>query len=396
MSSKWKRKVMTVVVMAAMVMCAACGNSAETTTEVGTTEITTEAVPEAVSVAENTTEEIAKTQEARTFVDQAGNTIVVPEKIEKVIITSRTPLPSVYCLYRGSAEGLIGMSPGAMSAAENSYLPKVIEGVTDVRTDFMEGTKEINIEEILAMEPDVVLCSAESPEEIALLQEAGITAVGFSTKLNNGNTIEIVNGWLEQLELLFGEANNVAGITEYANEKLEMIRERVSTLSEEEKPSVMIINGYNDGVYKVYGMNDFWINEAGGINAAAELPSTQEVSIEQIYEWNPEIILITNFTTLLPEDLLNNVLEGADWSHVTAVQEGTVYKFPLGMYRWCPPSSDAALSIQWVATKLQPELFSDIDLDQEIKNYYKRFYGADLSDEDLQEIYNPSRAAADY
>lgn len=244
MSSKWKRKMMTVVVMAAMVMCTACGNSAETTTEVGTTEITTEAVPEAASVAENTTEEIVKTQEARTFVDQAGNTIVVPEKIEKVIITSRTPLPSVYCLYRGSAEGLIGMSPGAMSAAE--------------------------------------------------------------------------------------------------------------------------------------------------------LASTQEVSIEQIYEWNPEIILITNFTTLLPEDLLSNVLEGADWSHVTAVQKGNVYKFPLGMYRWCPPSSDAALSLQWVATKLQPELFADIDLNQEIKSYYKRFYGADLSDEDLQEIYNPSRDAADY
>ena len=34
------------------------------------------------------------------------------------------------------------------------------------------------------------------------------------------------------------------------------------------------------------------------------------------------------------------------------------------------------------------------DMDQEIKDYYEKYYNAELTDEDLQEIYNPARAAA--
>ena len=33
-------------------------------------------------------------------------------------------------------------------------------------------------------------------------------------------------------------------------------------------------------------------------------------------------------------------------------------------------------------------------MDQEIKDYYEKYYNVELTDEDLQEIYNPARAAA--
>jgi len=49
-----------------------------------------------------------------------------------------------------------------------------------------------------------------------------------------------------------------------------------------------------------------------------------------------------------------------------------------------------------VADKLHPELFQDIDMDQMIKDYYEKFYGHTLTDDDLKEIYNPPREAALY
>ena len=64
------------------------------------------------------------------------------------------------------------------------------------------------------------------------------------------------------------------------------------------------------------------------------------------------------------------------------------------MYRWFPPASDTPLVLKWLATKIQPEKFADIDMDQEIKDYYEKYYNVELTDEDLQEIYNPARAAA--
>jgi iron complex transport system substrate-binding protein len=40
---------------------------------------------------------------ARTVVDHAGDTITLPDKINRIAIASIWPLPSVYCLFEGSA-----------------------------------------------------------------------------------------------------------------------------------------------------------------------------------------------------------------------------------------------------------------------------------------------------
>ena len=44
----------------------------------------------------------------RTIVDHTGAEVVLPEKIERVVISSILPLPSVYCLFRGSADDIVG------------------------------------------------------------------------------------------------------------------------------------------------------------------------------------------------------------------------------------------------------------------------------------------------
>ena len=331
-----------------------------------------------------------------TFVDQAGNTIELPEKVERVVISSIAPLPSIYCLFRGSAEGLVGMSPVSMSAAKNSFLPEVIPEVTEVSTDFMKGN-EINIEALLELDPDVVFYSADNKEEYEMLSNAGITAVGFSTSNDGFNCIETLNSWLKQLGTIFGETDKVDGIVEYGNEVYAQVQEKVKNLTDEEKPRVLILFHYGDGIIKTSGSNffgQFWIESTGGINVAAELKGQAEISMEQIYEWNPDKIFITNFSAYLPEDLYNNTIEGDDWSHVKAVADGEGYKFPLGMYRWFPPSSDTPLALLWLAQQIQPELFSDIDMDQEIKDYFQKFYQVELTDDDVQTIYNPAREAA--
>ena len=159
----------------------------------------------------------------------------------------------------------------------------------------------------------------------------------------------------------------------------------------------MILFNYGSGVMKVSGSNFFgqyWLESTGAVNVASELTGTAEVNMEQIYEWNPDIIYITNFSSVQPEDLYNNTIEGDDWSSVKAVQDQKVYKFPLGMYRWFPPASDTPLVLKWLAQKNQPELFADIDMEQEVKEYYQKFYQVELSDEEVDQIFHPAREAA--
>ena len=104
--------VLTVSVLTASLF----GGSALASETETVSETTTEAASEAGS------EESTGT---RTIVDHTGAEVVLPEKIERVVISSILPLPSVYCLFRGSADDIVGIHPSSMAAAENSYLINV-------------------------------------------------------------------------------------------------------------------------------------------------------------------------------------------------------------------------------------------------------------------------------
>lgn len=69
--------------------------------------------------------------------------MVLPTKIKRVVISSILPLPSVYCLFRGSADDLVGIHPSSMAAAQNSYLINVYPEIADVDTSFVENGEVI-------------------------------------------------------------------------------------------------------------------------------------------------------------------------------------------------------------------------------------------------------------
>ena len=335
-------------------------------------------------------------QEMVTVVDDRGIEVTFPKDPQRIVITSITPLPSVYCLYRGGIENLVGISASSMSAAENSYLATLYPEIVNLETGFSDGG-EINIEEVLKLEPDVVFYRANDEAEGDMYAQAGIPAVAFSTRNHGNDAIATFAGWIELLDQIFGDGEKTQGIVEYGNEIVAMIEERTAGLAEDEKPTAVILAGYSGNQLTVSG-GDIWggyyIGMAGGTNVAEDISETKDVNMEQMYMWNPEVIYITNFVPYLPEDFYNNSIEGYDWSNIDAVKNGRVYKYPLGTYRWYPPAGDTPLSLVWTAKQMHPDLFADIDMDQMVKDYYKEFYDVELTDEALQEIYNPPREAA--
>ncbi|MDY4611717.1 MAG: ABC transporter substrate-binding protein [Sphaerochaetaceae bacterium] len=333
----------------------------------------------------------------RTVVDHLGNEVTIPAEINRIIISSVFPLPSVYCLFEGDASKLVGMHPSSMAAAKNSILPAIMPDIVNVNTDFISGS-EVNIEEVLKLKPDVAFYNASSTAEGEKYRRAGIPAVAFSVSKWNFNSIETFNGWVELLGEVLQKEDQAAGIVEYGKEVYDMIQGRLTAATDMEKPKALILFRYHNGKINTAGgthFGQYWIDSTGGVNVASSLKGIPETNMEQIYQWNPDIIYITNFIGYLPEDLYGNVIEGHDWSHVKAVQEGKVYKFPLGMYRWYPPSSDTPLVLMWLAKHNQPDLFADIDMEQEVRDYYMRFYNMELSDDQVFQIFHPSRDAAD-
>jgi iron complex transport system substrate-binding protein len=334
---------------------------------------------------------------ARTVVDQGGVEVALPDKIERVVIVSPFPLASIYCLYMGSGEKLVGVHPAIKSAGEFSHLTKVAPQIAECDSSFVKGD-EINIEALMKLNPDVVLYNASSPVQSEQMRNSGIPSVGFSVSYAKFNTIETVSGWVELLGKVFGEEDRAAGIAEHGREVASFIKERVKDVPREKMPSALMIYHYDDNQLKVSGGNFFgqyWCDAVGMRSVSeGEKGAGVDVNMEQIYEWAPDMIFVTNFVPYLPEDFYSNKIPGEDWSTVPAVTKGQVHKFPLGMYRWFPPSSDSPLTLLWLAKTAHPELFADVDLSQRIKDYYKRFYSVSLTDAEVEKIFNPPREAA--
>ena len=170
-------------------------------------------------------------------------------------------------------------------------------------------------------------------------------------------------------------------------------------MEEDKKKKGLMIFTYADKGIVVSGKGFFgnhWLKATGAVDVAEnDINIRGAVNMEQIYKWNPEIIYITNFTDVQPEDLYDNKIDGQDWSKVKAVQDKQVYKIPLGIYRWFPPCGDSPLMLKWLAQKNYPEIFNDFKIEDEIKKYYREFYDYKLTDDEVNKILNPSRAAAE-
>jgi iron complex transport system substrate-binding protein len=325
-----------------------------------------------------------------------GNEVVIPARVERVVISSVWPLASVYCLYMGSTDKLVGLDPAIISAAENSALIKVFPDIVKIPSGFAKNGN-INSEELMKLAPDVVLYSSGAPEDYDVCKQAGIPAVGFSLSIKQFNTIDTINSWIELLGEVMQQDFDTTEFMKYSKDLEAMVAKRLEGVPSDKKPRGMFLHLYDDsrvGVPAGPSFADYWITAGGGVNVAAVGNGTLSASMEQVYEWDPEIIFITNFNPAQPEDLYGNTVGNYDWSSVSAVKNKRVLKMPLGMYRWYVCNADSPLTLLWMAKQNHPDLFSDVDIDEEIKSYYKRFYKLTLTDEDLRQIYHPSSAAA--
>ena len=284
-----------------------------------------------------------------------------------------------------------------MTAAESGLLGELFPEILEADTSFMQGGN-LNVEELLNLDPDVVLVNASSTDLMDAIENAGIPAVGISPSKFGYDILETYDQWIDLLSQIFPESSKSEEISAYSKEVYDLVQERVADIPAEEKKSILFLYQYDENQIITSGKNFFgqyWADAIGARNAAEEVTadnSNAVITMEQVYQWNPDIIMITNFTTAQPEDVLNNTIGGYDWSSVQAVQDGAVYKMPLGTYRSYTPSADTPVTFLWMAKTVYPDLFADIDITAEVRDYYEELYGVSLTDEQIDRMYNPSSA----
>lgn len=393
-----KKRILALLLSASLALTALAGCSADGAGGSSAEPSASSAVSSAESSAASPeSAESAEASATHVIVDHAGREVEVPNEIDRVVTTDILPIASVLTVFLGSAEKIVGIHPSSMTAAESGLLGELFPEILEADTSFMQGGN-LNVEELLNLDPDVVLVNASSTDLLDAIENAGIPAVGISPSKFGYDILETYDQWIDLLSQIFPESSKSEEISAYSKEVYDLVQERVADIPAEEKKSILFLYQYDENQIVTSGKNFFgqyWADAVGAKNAAEEVTadnSNAVITMEQVYQWNPDIIMITNFTTAQPEDVLNNTIGGYDWSSVQAVQDGAVYKMPLGTYRSYTPSADTPVTFLWMAKTVYPDLFEDIDITAEVRDYYEELYGVSLTDEQIDRMYNPSSA----
>lgn len=374
---KFRNLGIAVALCMAITALAGCGSQSEQPVEESTVVTTQE---ETTSVQEETTTTEESVSEDKIVIeDQLGKTIEL-DGIPQRVATTIMPFPYIFYAVVGNNDNLVGCNPSSMIAYENSALKYMYPELKNADTSFVDTSFVVNVEELLKLNPDVVFQWNYMDDEIAKMEEAGIKVVALQY-----GTLDDLETWIRIIGKMFQKEDRAEELITYFNENVDEVTEKISTLSEDDYSNILILS---DNL-KVTGTGfaNYWVEKSGAINPAKDLSGEAlNVNMEQIYEWNPSIIYIGNFTELQPSDLTDNKLEGQDWSVVDAVQNKQVYKIPIGGYRWDPPGIETPLMVKWLAKIQHPELFEDMDMYEELSKFYKDVYNFELTDEMLDGI----------
>ncbi len=317
----------------------------------------------------------------REFTDSTGRTVQVPETIEKIAISG--PLSQVYIIPL-AGDMLVGVC-SAYAQDEAKYLPAYLTEKTEIG-QLYGGKGELDLEALLAADPDVVIDIGETKSSVkedldALTKQTGIPFVHVAATVETaGDAYRVLGELLGREE----KADQLATWCESTYQNMVDMMARVDA----------------DGVRKslLYCLGDQGTNvlakgsfHAETINLLSEnlavvedvvsKGSGNEVDMEQILLWDPDFLIFA------PDSCYDTVAEDSQWKTTRAVIWSNYYQTPYGPYGWLssPPAVQRYLGMLWLGELLYPE-YVTYDLQEEVTAYYKLFYDCDLTDEMYREL----------
>ncbi|WP_203363581.1 ABC transporter substrate-binding protein [Bacillus sp. REN10] len=326
-------------------------------------------------------EKAEQTEKAtRTFTDSAGRKVEIPVEISKVAPSG--PIAQMV-LYTINPDKLVGWSREPNETTKK-YMDKKY---WDLPSFGMFYGDTFNLEALMAAKPDVIIDIGEAKDSIAtdmddIQERTGIPTIFVEAKLDSTAEAYVTLGDL------LSEEKQAKKLAEYSEKTMEDAKKFSASIPEDKR--VKLYYGLEDNGLNTNGKGSFHaeiidfvgIENVAVLDKVASKGGGNEVSMEQLLLWNPDMLLFapdSAYEKAAAKDPL--------WKDLQAVQNGNVYEVPEAPYNWMsfPPAVNRILGVKWLGNLAYPDVFK-YDMIKETKEFYQLFYHYDLTDEEAKEL----------
>jgi len=334
------------------------------------------------------TETAAPAEPARAVVitDALGRTVELPALPERIVQTGSSAfmVNDALFLFPEAQERVAAMADG------NQGRGKFLEIADPAFADKKILPRTINVEEIMACRPDLVIMKDFLHKKYdETFQRAGIPVVYLN--------LETPEAWQKDLETLgavFGNPERARELQKQFADYQSRVTDPLADLPESSRKKILILYySQKDGagafhVPPLTFIQTMMTEMAGGAPVWKDTEFGKrwtKVGFEQIAVWDPDQIFLISYRTPIPEVM--GILSGSpQWTQLRALKTDQVHPFPMDFHSWDQPDPRWLLGLQWMASIIHPETFGDVDMNESARIFFEEFYNVNqaLFEEKIQ------------
>jgi iron complex transport system substrate-binding protein len=295
--------------------------------------------------------------------DFRGKKITLKKPATRIICLIESALSGIYMLHAG--DNVIGIPSDIYNENTKTQYALLDDRIRVSKLPTPGNWDFVSIENIVALQPDLVIIWASQTESIASIEENGIPIYAVFLKSFNDIYKEI-----KDFGLLTGKSQRADSLIKYTKDEILKLKstQQSSVIT---KKSVYFM--WPQGLLETAGTTST-VNElielAGAKNSC---PIPQEhvvINKENLLDWNPDIIVMWFNALHNPDEIINN----SGLHYLNAVRNRQVYEFPsvflCDLWTLKFPYS-AKLLAKWC----YPSAFADLNPDEEKRKMLFALYG---------------------
>lgn len=321
-------------------------------------------------------------QASRQITDQTGRQVTIPDRVDRIVVLQHQTLNLL--VQMNATDKIVGVMANWKQQLGDSYarlVPELNQKAT------LGDLTHVDPEKLVALHPQVVFVTNYAPQEmIDSITALGIPVVAISLRHDEPGEKAKMNPSIRDEEMAYdkGLREGITLIGEIINKPAEakalitatdegrkIVSDRLKDVPAEKRIRAYMANPelttYGSGKY-----TGLMMLHAGAVNvAAATVKGFKTVSMEQVIAWDPQVIFVQDRYP----SVVNEINSSPQWQAIDAVKNHRVWLMPDYAKAWGYPMPEAmGIGELWMAKKLYPQKFQDVDMNKLANKWYQRFY----------------------